>query len=156
MKKWQKIAGTVSLTVISLVGIFWQVITYADIRAWRVTFAAHDCKDVLYAVLGELRIFILDKLCLGILLLYLALAGRRQAMKKPIRKKAHFKTSPIKMSLAKVYFGFCLCVLIYALSTPILTVILKHHGNRCKGTITANESSLVHRWTSNNYLYELT
>lgn len=75
-------------------------------------------------------------------------------MKKPIRKKAHFKTSPIKMSLAKVYFGFCLCVLIYALSTPILTVILKHHGNRCKGTITANESSLVHRWTSNNYLYE--
>ena len=75
-------------------------------------------------------------------------------MKKPIRKKAHFKTSPIKMSLAKVYFCFCLCVLIYALSTPILTVILKHHGNRCKGTITANESSLVHRWTSNNYLYE--
>ena len=75
-------------------------------------------------------------------------------MKKPIRKKAHFKTSPIKMSLAKVYFGFCLCVLIYALSTPILTVILKHHGNRCKGTITANESSLVHRWTSNNYQYE--
>lgn len=75
-------------------------------------------------------------------------------MKKPIREKAHFKTSPIKMSLAKVYFGFCLCVLIYALSTPILTVILKHHGNRCKGTITANESSLVHRWTSNNYLYE--
>ena len=75
-------------------------------------------------------------------------------MKKPIREKAHFKTFPIKMSLVKVYFCFCLCVLIYALSTPILTVILKHHGNRCKGTITANESSLVHRWTSNNYLYE--
>lgn len=75
-------------------------------------------------------------------------------MKKPIRGKAHFKTFPIKMSLVKVYFCFCLCVLIYALSTPILTVILKHHGNRCKGTITANESSLVHRWTSNNYLYE--
>lgn len=79
---------------------------------------------------------------------------RRQAMKKPTREKAHFKTFPIKMSLGKVYFCFCLCVLTYALSTPILTVILKHHGNRCKGTITANESSLVHRWTSNNYLYE--
>ncbi len=75
-------------------------------------------------------------------------------MKKPIREKAHFKTFPIKMSLVKVYFSFCLCVLIYALSTPILTVILKHHGSRCNGTITANESSLVHRWTSNNYLYE--
>lgn len=75
-------------------------------------------------------------------------------MKKPIRGKAHFKTFPIKMLLVKVYFCFCLCVLIYALSTPILTVILKHHGNRCKGIITANESSLVHRWTSNNYLYE--
>lgn len=74
-------------------------------------------------------------------------------MKKPTREKAHFKTFPTKMSLGKVYFCFCLCVLIYALSTPILTVILKHHGNRCKGTITANESSLVHRWTSNNYLY---
>jgi len=82
------------------------------------------------------------------------LAERRQAMKKPISGKAHFKTFPIKISLEKVYFCFCLCVLIYALSTPILTVILKHHGNRCKGTITANESSLVHRWTSNNYLYE--
>ena len=52
MNKWQKIAGIVSLTVIPLVGIFWQVVTYADIRAWKVTFAAHDCKDVLYAVMG--------------------------------------------------------------------------------------------------------
>ena len=85
---------------------------------------------------------------------HMPLAERTQAMKKPISGKAHFKTFPIKISLEKVYFCFCLCVLIYALSTPILTVILKHHGNRCKGTITANESSLVHRWTSNNYLYE--
>lgn len=52
MKQWQKIVGIVSLTVIPLVGIFWQVVTYADIRAWKVTFAAHDCKDVLYAVMG--------------------------------------------------------------------------------------------------------
>ena len=52
MKKWQKTAGTVSLTVIPLIGIFWQVVTYADIRAWKVTFAAHDCKAVLYAVMG--------------------------------------------------------------------------------------------------------
>lgn len=38
--------------------------------------------------------------------------------------------------------------------TPILTTILKNHGSRCEATITSNESSLVHRFTSNNYLYE--
>ena len=75
-------------------------------------------------------------------------------MKKSIRKKAHFKTFPIKMSVGQVYFSFCLCVLIYALSVPILTAVLKYHGSRCKAIITANESSLVHRWTSNNYIYE--
>lgn len=52
MKKWQKIAGIVLLTVIPLIGIFWQVGTYADVRAWRVTFAAHDCKDGLYVLMG--------------------------------------------------------------------------------------------------------
>ena len=70
------------------------------------------------------------------------------------KKDAHSKTFPIKITIGKVYFYFCLCIIIYALLTPILTSILKHQGTRCKATITANESSWVHRWTSNNYLYE--
>lgn len=75
-------------------------------------------------------------------------------MKNKIRKNAHFKSFPIKMSVGKVYFCFCLCVLIYALSVPILTVLLKYYGSRCEAIITSTESSLVHRYTSNNYLYE--
>ena len=70
------------------------------------------------------------------------------------KKDAHSKTFPIKITIGEVYFYFCLCIIIYALLTPILTSMLKHQGARCKATITANESSWVHRWTSNNYLYE--
>ena len=70
------------------------------------------------------------------------------------KKDAHSKTFSIKITIGEVYFYFCLCIIIYALLTPILTSILKHQGARCKATITANESSWVHRWTSNNYLYE--
>ena len=54
------------------------------------------------------------------------------------------------------YVLFCLGIIIYGLLlTPILNSILKHHGNKCKAIITVNESSLIHRYTSNNYLYEL-
>ncbi len=52
MKKWQKILGIALLTAILIVGIFWQWVTYADIRAWKVTFSAHDCKDVLYTIMS--------------------------------------------------------------------------------------------------------
>lgn len=47
-----------------------------------------------------------------------------------------------------------MCVCIYALITPILTHFLQHYGDRCKATITADESSRFHRWTTNNYIYE--
>lgn len=76
-------------------------------------------------------------------------------MKKRRVVKVHSKGFPIKITIGHVLFYFCLCIIVYALVvTPILTVILKHQGNRCKAIITANESSWVHRYTSNNYLYE--
>lgn len=74
--------------------------------------------------------------------------------KRGNKKKSTFKDFPIRITIGKVYFCFCLCIIIYALSTPILTTILKYHGNKCEAIITSNESSFVHRWTSNNYLYE--
>lgn len=35
-----------------IVGIFWQWVAFHEIRSWRVTFAAHDSKDALYAVMS--------------------------------------------------------------------------------------------------------
>ena len=32
--------------------------------------------------------------------------------------------------------------------------MLKHYGSQCKAVITDNESSLIHRYTTNCYLYE--
>lgn len=77
-------------------------------------------------------------------------------MRKRSNKK---KESSIAFSIKRIivmgYILFCLGIIIYGLFlTPILTSILKHHGKKCKAIITANESSLVHRYTSNNYLYE--
>ena len=48
MKKWQKILGIVIFLIIGLLGVFWQWVTFADTKGWRVTFAAHDCKGALY------------------------------------------------------------------------------------------------------------
>ncbi len=71
------------------------------------------------------------------------------------RKKVQSKSFSILAIIVKIYFYFCLCAIIYGLIlVPILTSILKHHGSRCEAIITSDESSLVHRWTSNNYLYE--
>lgn len=42
----------------------------------------------------------------------------------------------------------------YALSTPVLTALLRHYGKRCKAVITENETSWRHRYTTNNYQYE--
>ena len=73
------------------------------------------------------------------------------------RKKVQSKSFSILDVIAIVWFCMTLCVVVYALIlTPILTSVLKHHGSRCEAIITSNESSLVHRWTSNNYLYEFT
>ena len=52
MNKWQKIVGVIAFGAIGICELLMRVVTYADIRAWKVTFAAHDCKDVLYAVMG--------------------------------------------------------------------------------------------------------
>ena len=52
MKKWQKIAGIVLLSVLFIVGIFWQWIFFYGIGFFRVTFAAHDCKDTLYIMMS--------------------------------------------------------------------------------------------------------
>ena len=72
-------------------------------------------------------------------------------------KKANKCSKPItiKEMIVMGYVLFCLGIIIYGLLlTPILNSILKHHGNKCKAIITVNESSLIHRYTSNNYLYE--
>ena len=52
MKKWHKILGIVLLSILFIVGIFWQWIIYYESRALRVTFAAHDCKDILYIIMS--------------------------------------------------------------------------------------------------------
>lgn len=72
-------------------------------------------------------------------------------------KRANKCSKPITLKeiIMVGYILFSLGIIIYGLFlTPILTSILKHHGKKCKAIITANESSLVHRYTSNNYLYE--
>ena len=60
----------------------------------------------------------------------------------------------LKITIGNIYLSFCVCVWIYALSTPVLTAFLKHYGKRCKAVITENGTSWVHRYTPNNYKYE--
>ena len=52
MKKWYKILCIVLLSVLLIVGLFWQWIIFYESRALRVTFAAHDCKDFLYFMIS--------------------------------------------------------------------------------------------------------
>ena len=70
------------------------------------------------------------------------------------RKKKCSKSFPIKITIGNIYFSFCVCVMAYALSTPVLTALLRHYGKRCKAVITENETSWRHRYTTNNYQYE--
>jgi hypothetical protein len=75
-------------------------------------------------------------------------------------KKKHYRKStrkifPIKLTIGNVYFSICVVIILYAvISALILTPILKHYGSQCKAVITDNESSLIHRYTTNCYLYE--
>ena len=58
MKKWHKILGIVLLSILFIVGIFWQWIIFYESRALRVTFAAHDAKDILYFMMsGDVILF---------------------------------------------------------------------------------------------------
>lgn len=68
--------------------------------------------------------------------------------------KKQGKRFPIKITMGNVYFCFCLCVIIYALLTPFLTIVLKHYGNRCKAVITSTGTSWLHRYSRNDYQYE--
>ena len=52
MKKWHKILGIVLLSILFIVGIFWQWISFYSISDLRVTFAAHDAKDILYFIMS--------------------------------------------------------------------------------------------------------
>ena len=52
MKKWHKILGIVLLSILFIVGIFWQWINFYAVNELRVTFAAHDCKDILYIMMS--------------------------------------------------------------------------------------------------------
>lgn len=75
------------------------------------------------------------------------------------RKKRQTKTQPkvfhIKSTIGNALFAFGVAVIMYAfISALILSPILKHYGTKCKAVITDDESSLVHRHTTNNYLYE--
>lgn len=72
MKKWQKITGIVLFTIIGLLGALWQMGTYYEIRAWTVTFAAHDCKDALYLCLGSYA-FLMWLCYLSALILFICL-----------------------------------------------------------------------------------
>lgn len=60
----------------------------------------------------------------------------------------------MKITIGNIYFSFCVCVMAYALSTPVLTALLRHYGKRCKAVITENETSWRHRYTTNDYQYE--
>lgn len=74
--------------------------------------------------------------------------------KKHYRKSAQ-KTFPIRLTIGNVYFSICVGIILYSvISALILTPILKHYGSQCKAVITDNESSLIHRYTTNCYLYE--
>ena len=59
-----------------------------------------------------------------------------------------------KITVANVYFTICVCVFIYALASPILSVVLEHCGEQTEAIITSNTSSWVHRWTESCYMYE--
>lgn len=75
--------------------------------------------------------------------------------KKKRQIKAQSKMFPIKLTIGNVWFSFCVVVIMYALfSAFILSPILKHYGIKSKAVITDIESSLVHRYTTNSYLYE--
>ena len=68
------------------------------------------------------------------------------------KKDAHSKTFPIKITIGLflllfVHHNICFVNTNFNFYTETSRA-------RCKATITANESSWVHRWTSNNYLYE--
>ena len=52
MKKGHKIFGIILLSVLLIVGLFWQWIIFYESRALRVTFAAHDAKDILYFMMS--------------------------------------------------------------------------------------------------------
>lgn len=76
--------------------------------------------------------------------------------RKKRQLKAQSKTFPIKLTIGNVGFSFCVVVIMYALfSAFILSPILKHYGIRCKAVITDNESSLVHRHTTNDIFTNL-
>lgn len=79
MKKWQKIAGIVLLSVLFIVGIFWQWIIFYEIGAFRVTFAAHDCKDTLYIMMsGDTILFWITYIAALFFFIYLWKKGGEQ------------------------------------------------------------------------------
>jgi len=61
MRTWQKIIGITFFTIFLLAILLCNWGVYSDIHAWTVTFAAHDCKDVLYILLNTYN------LCIGLL-----------------------------------------------------------------------------------------
>ena len=52
MKKWHKILGIILLSILFIVGIFWQWISFYSVSDFRITFAAHDAKDILYFIIS--------------------------------------------------------------------------------------------------------
>ena len=77
-------------------------------------------------------------------------------MKKDMKRKNNKTSKDIcsKITAANAFFTICVCVFIYALASPILSVVLEHCGVQTEAIITSNTSTWLHRWTESCYMYE--
>ena len=70
------------------------------------------------------------------------------------RSQNRKKAFAVNITAANVYLTICVCVFIYALASPILSVVLEHSGEQTEAIITSNTSTWLHRWTESCYMYE--